>query len=106
MFRELRLSAEGKGDAIEALSNMVINADGTIVRHAPRKSFAQAASQIVVVDVSMSLNQCAGCCRRRARASHCSDHWAWLVGCAHGIAATISLGCCTGISGSRMPDCS
>jgi hypothetical protein len=56
MFRELRLSAEGKGDAIEAMSNMDINADGTIARHAPRKSFAQAASQIVVADLSMSLD--------------------------------------------------
>ena len=56
MFRELRLSAEGKGDAIEAMSNMDINADGTIASHAPRKSFAQAASQIVVADVSMSLD--------------------------------------------------
>jgi YjbE family integral membrane protein len=56
MFRELRLSAEAKGDAIEIISNMDINADGTIARHAPRKSFAQAASQIVVADVSMSLD--------------------------------------------------
>ena len=56
MFRELRFSAEAKGDAIEIMSNMDINADGTIARHAPRKSFAQAASQIVVADVSMSLD--------------------------------------------------
>lgn len=56
MFRELRLSVEAKGDAIEIMSNMDINADGTIARHAPRKSFAQAASQIVVADVSMSLD--------------------------------------------------
>ena len=56
MFRELRLSAEGRGDAIEAMSNMDINADGTIASHAPRKSFSQAASQIVVADVSMSLD--------------------------------------------------
>lgn len=56
MFRELRLSAEAKGDAIEIMSNTDINADGTIARHAPRKSFAQAASQIVVADVSMSLD--------------------------------------------------
>jgi YjbE family integral membrane protein len=56
MFRELRLSAETKGDAIEIVSNIDINADGTIASHAPRKSFAQAASQIVVADVSMSLD--------------------------------------------------
>jgi YjbE family integral membrane protein len=88
MLRELRLSAEGKGDAIEAMSNMDINADGTIANHVPRKSFAQAASQIVVADVSMSLDKCAGRRRCRARAFHCYDHWASLVGCANGIAAS------------------
>lgn len=31
------------------------NADGTIANHASRNSFAQAASQIIVADVSMSL---------------------------------------------------
>ena len=46
----------GWGDAIEAMSNMDIDADGTIASHAPRKSLAQAASQIVVADVSMSLD--------------------------------------------------
>jgi len=56
MLRELRISAEGTGNAIEAMSNMDINDDGTIANHAPRKSFAQAASQIVVADVSMSLD--------------------------------------------------
>jgi YjbE family integral membrane protein len=56
MFRELRLSAETREDAIEIMSNMDINADGTIAGHAQRKSFAQAASQIVVADVSMSLD--------------------------------------------------
>jgi YjbE family integral membrane protein len=56
MFRELRISAEAREDAIEAMSNMDINADGTIADHAPRKSFAQVASQIMVADVSMSLD--------------------------------------------------
>lgn len=56
MFRELRLSAETKDDAIEITSDIDINADGTIARHAPRKSFAQAATQIVLADVSMSLD--------------------------------------------------
>jgi YjbE family integral membrane protein len=56
MFRELRLSAETKADAIEIVSNIDINADGTIASHAQRKSFAQAASQIIVADVSMSLD--------------------------------------------------
>ena len=56
MFRELRLSSRTRGDAIETVSDVDINADGTIASHAPRKSFAQAASQIVVADVSMSLD--------------------------------------------------
>jgi YjbE family integral membrane protein len=56
MFRELRLSPETKGNAIEIMSNIDINADGTIAGRAPPKSFAQAASQIVVADVSMSLD--------------------------------------------------
>jgi len=56
MFRELRLSAETKDDAIEIMSDIDINADGTIARHARRKSFAQAATQIVLADVSMSLD--------------------------------------------------
>jgi predicted tellurium resistance membrane protein TerC len=33
-----------------------INADGTIAAHAPRKTFARAAGQIIVADVSMSLD--------------------------------------------------
>ncbi|MEH2520962.1 YjbE family integral membrane protein [Bradyrhizobium sp. AZCC 1610] len=84
MFRELRLSAEGQDDAIEAMSNMDINDDGTIVTHAPRKSFAQAASQIIVADVSMSLDNVLAYCRSRARASFCSDYWAWLISCSDG----------------------
>ena len=56
MFRELRLSPEDRGDAIEIMSNIDINADGTIARLVPRKSFTQAAGQIVVADVSMSLD--------------------------------------------------
>jgi YjbE family integral membrane protein len=56
MFRELRLSTEMKGSAIEAVSGIDINADGTITHHAPRKSFAQSASQIIMADISMSLD--------------------------------------------------
>jgi len=56
MFRELRISASTKRDATETASNIDVNADGTIAAYAPRKSFAQAASQIVVADVSMSLD--------------------------------------------------
>jgi YjbE family integral membrane protein len=56
MFRELRTSSEVKRDAIEILTDVDINHDGTIAQHAPRKSFAQAATQIIVADVSMSLD--------------------------------------------------
>jgi predicted tellurium resistance membrane protein TerC len=38
------------------MSNTDINANGTIASHTPRKSFAQAASQIVVADASMFLD--------------------------------------------------
>jgi YjbE family integral membrane protein len=56
MFRELRLSADVNVGAIEPASSMGINVDGTIATHGRRKSFAQAAGQIVVADVSMSLD--------------------------------------------------
>lgn len=45
---------------MEAVSNVDINADGTIAAHPPRKSFAQAAGQIIVADVSMSLDNVLG----------------------------------------------
>ena len=82
MLRELRLSAEGKGDAIDAMSNMDINADGTIANHTPRKSFAQAASQIVVADVSMSLDNVL------AVAGAAREHFAVLDNTLMGIAAS------------------
>jgi YjbE family integral membrane protein len=56
MFRELRVSADVDVGAIERASSMDINVDGTIARHGRRKSFAQAAGQIVLADVSMSLD--------------------------------------------------
>jgi YjbE family integral membrane protein len=56
MFRELRNSSEVKRDAIETVADVDINRDGTIAKYAPRKSFAQAATQIIVADVSMSLD--------------------------------------------------
>lgn len=82
-FRELRLTAERQEDAIETMSNMDVNDDRTIAGRIPRKSFAQAASQIIVADVSMSLER-AGCCRRRSRASHHSDHWTLSISCPDG----------------------
>ncbi len=56
MWRELRTSAHEEHDAMEAVTGEDINKDGTIAGGAPRKSFAQAAWQIVIADVSMSLD--------------------------------------------------
>ncbi|MGD9924940.1 MAG: TerC family protein [Pseudorhodoplanes sp.] len=58
MWRELRTPHEEIVDAEEALSNTDINEDGTIASRpgAPKKTFAQAAWQIVIADVSMSLD--------------------------------------------------
>lgn len=56
MWRELRTSSEEEKDATEALVGSDINADGTIAGPARRKTFAQAVWQILVADVSMSLD--------------------------------------------------
>ena len=56
MWRELRTSHEEVVEAQEALDGADINADGAIAAHAPRKTFGQAAWQIVIADVSMSLD--------------------------------------------------
>ena len=56
MWRELR---EGHGDdnmAEEALTGQDLNADGSVAGGAPKKTLAQAAVQIVIADVSMSLD--------------------------------------------------
>src|SRR5918998_3527669 len=57
MWRELREGhAEEQHAAEEALEGRDINQDGTIAGGVPRKTFAQAAWQIVIADVSMSLD--------------------------------------------------
>ena len=56
MWRELSVPHEDVAAAEEALANADLNADGTIAGGAPRKTFAQAATQIVIADVSMSLD--------------------------------------------------
>ena len=56
MWRELRA---GPGEDVmvdETLAGTDLNADGIVAGGAPRKSFAQAAWQIVLADVSMSLD--------------------------------------------------
>ena len=56
MWRELRVTAQQETQAREALSHTDIDADGTIAGTAPRKTFTQAATQIIIADVSMSLD--------------------------------------------------
>ena len=56
MWRELSTSHGAEQAAAEALANADLNADGTIAKGAPTKTFAQAATQIVIADVSMSLD--------------------------------------------------
>lgn len=56
MWRELSTSNHAEQAAAEALANDDLNTDGSIASGAPRKTFRQAATQIVVADVSMSLD--------------------------------------------------
>lgn len=57
MWQELRAGAhEHDNEAMEALSNEDLDADGAVADDAPKKTFAQAAWQIVIADVSMSLD--------------------------------------------------
>lgn len=56
MWRELRTSPPEPQEAAEALVSYDINADGTIAGRVRRKTFGQAALQIIVADVSMSLD--------------------------------------------------
>jgi YjbE family integral membrane protein len=57
MWRELRTGHEVQEQAAtEALAGADLNADGTVAAGVPRKTFGQAATQILVADVSMSLD--------------------------------------------------
>jgi YjbE family integral membrane protein len=56
MWRELRQGPHEDNQALESITGEDINADGTVAGGAPRKTFTQAAIQIVVADVSMSLD--------------------------------------------------
>ena len=55
MWRELRAGHASEAGA-EVVTGTDLNHDGSIGKGVPRKSFAQAAWQIVVADVSMSLD--------------------------------------------------
>jgi YjbE family integral membrane protein len=56
MWRELRATHAAENATGEALTNFDINADGTIAGVVPRKTLSQAAWQIIIADVSMSLD--------------------------------------------------
>jgi YjbE family integral membrane protein len=56
MWRELRTSPAKPQEDAEALVSYDINVDGTIAGRVHRKTFGQAALQIIVADVSMSLD--------------------------------------------------
>ncbi|MDB5539922.1 MAG: hypothetical protein JWQ89_1649 [Devosia sp.] len=56
MYRELAVSHEQEHEATEALSDSDLNSDGTVAKRAPRKTLKQAVWQIVIADVSMSLD--------------------------------------------------
>jgi YjbE family integral membrane protein len=56
MWRELRTTHAEEEAATEALAEKDLNKDGVVAAGAPRKTFAQAAWQIVIADVSMSLD--------------------------------------------------
>ncbi|MBK1793694.1 MULTISPECIES: YjbE family putative metal transport protein [unclassified Devosia] len=56
MYRELSVSHQDEVEAHEALDNADINADGRVAGKAPKKTLRQAVTQIVIADVSMSLD--------------------------------------------------
>jgi YjbE family integral membrane protein len=56
MYQELRYSDVEEFAATEALADADLNASGTIAAGAPRKTLRQAVLQIVIADVSMSLD--------------------------------------------------
>jgi YjbE family integral membrane protein len=56
MWRELRTSHEDEHEATEALSDADLDGDRAVAGKAKRKTLAQAATQIVIADVSMSLD--------------------------------------------------
>lgn len=56
MYRELTISPAQEHDAQEVLEGHDINGNGTIAGNAPRKTLRQAVIQIIIADVSMSLD--------------------------------------------------
>jgi YjbE family integral membrane protein len=56
MWRELRTPVKERREAAEAVAGYDIHANGTIAARISRKTLGQAAGQIIVADVSMSLD--------------------------------------------------
>ena len=56
MWRELRLSHAEEQAGLEAITDTDINQDGRIAGREPRKTLGKAVLQIIVADVSMSLD--------------------------------------------------
>ncbi|TGP26735.1 MULTISPECIES: TerC family protein [unclassified Mesorhizobium] len=74
MYRELRTSPADEQEATEALANSDLDSDKSIAK-APRKTLGQAALQIVIADVSMSLDNVL------AVAGAARDHfWVLIIG--------------------------
>ena len=73
MYRELTTPQEDEHEAQEALEDTDKNADGTVAGKAPRKTLRQAVIQIIIADVSMSLDNVL------AVAGAARDHFSVLV---------------------------
>ena len=56
MWRELRTAHHEENAGLESLTGEDIDKDGAVGAGAPRKTLKQAALQIVIADVSMSLD--------------------------------------------------
>jgi YjbE family integral membrane protein len=56
MWRELRTNHDDETEGQEALVGEDLNKDGVVAAGAPRKTLRQAAIQIIIADVSMSLD--------------------------------------------------
>jgi YjbE family integral membrane protein len=56
MYQELTISLAEHHAATEAITGKDLNADGTVAGGAPRKTLRQAVLQIIIADVSMSLD--------------------------------------------------
>ena len=56
MWQELRITEKERQASDEALNDADINQDGTVAGGVPRKTLRQAVTQIVIADLSMSLD--------------------------------------------------